>query len=162
MWGYGLKTLSGCFVSPRNNLGEFTTISALAIGSLGSELLHAAVFEPEIKNICLIRSFISYSDIASTWLYNPKFIPFTVPGAIGEYDLPDLIASICPRNVFLLEPLSGDGSLADDQIVKTSMLYPLKVYSEKKVPGNIELVTHLDHQTLSGQVLKWLKKVGTE
>ncbi|TFH26616.1 MAG: xylan esterase [Bacteroidia bacterium] len=125
-------------------LKEYSGISALAIGPLGSELLHAAVFEPDIKNICLIRPFISYTDIATTRLYNPRYIPFTVPGAIGEYDLPDLIAGLCPRKVLIIEPLSGDGMIAVEAKVKRSMRFPLSIYSEKGVPGNFNLVTDVD------------------
>ena len=141
----------------RNDPEKFTTISALAIGSLGSELLHAAVFEPDIKNICLIRPFLSYSDIASTRLYKPEFIPFTVPGAIGEYDLPDLIARISPRKVLIIGPLSGDGLIADEPQAVNSMLFPLNVYAEKGVPGNFELVTRMDDQKVLKHLLIWLR-----
>ena len=146
----------------RNDLGEFTTISALSIGSLGSELLHAAAFEPELKNICLIRPFLSYADIATTRLYNPEYIPFTVPGAIGEYDLPDLIARLCPRKVLIIEPLSGDGLIAEEIKANNNFLFPFNVYSAKGVPENFELITSLDHQPLSGYVLKWIERASTE
>jgi hypothetical protein len=43
--------------------------------------------------------------------------------------------------VLVIEPLSGDGMMADDAKVKSSMRFPLKVYSEKGVPGNFNLVT---------------------
>jgi hypothetical protein len=125
-------------------LKEYSGISALAIGPLGSELLHAAVFDPGIKNICLIRPFLSYADIATTRLYKAAYIPFTVPGAIGEYDLPDLIAGLCPRKVLVIEPLSGDGMIADEEKVESSMRFPLSVYSEKGVPGNFNLVIGAD------------------
>ncbi|MFH0759745.1 MAG: alpha/beta hydrolase family protein [Bacteroidota bacterium] len=141
----------------RYGLKEYPGISTLAIGPLGSELLHAAVFDPDIKNICLIRPFLSYADIATTRFYKAAYIPFTVPGAIGEYDLPDLIAGLCPRKVLVIEPLSGDGLIADEAKVKSSMHFPLKVYSEKGVPGNFNLVTGLDnlieHSVIN--LIKW-------
>lgn len=126
------------------SLKEFSSISTLAIGSLGSEVLHAAIFEPDIENICLIRPFLSYTDIATTRLYNPKYIPFTVPGAIGEYDLPDLIAGLCPRKVLVIEPRSGDGLIAAEAKVMNTMRFPLNVYSEKGVPENINLISGPD------------------
>ena len=133
---------------------EFSGISTLAIGSLGSELLHAAVFEPDIKSICLIRPFLSYADIATTRLYKAAFIPFTVPGALSEYDLPDLIAGLCPRRVHILEPLSGDGLIANEAKAKNSMRFPLYVYSEESVSGNIRLVSSVDDQVSRETFLK--------
>jgi len=128
----------------KHDLRDYSDISAISIGPLGSELLHAAVFAPDIKNICLIRPFLSYADIATTRLYKAAYIPFTVPGAIGEYDLPDLIARLCPRKVLVIEPRSGDGMIADEAKVKSSMHFPLKVYSQKGVPGNFNLLRESD------------------
>lgn len=141
----------------RNELETFTTISALSIGSLGSELLHAAVFEPELKNICLIKPFLSYADIAATRLYNPKYIPFTVAGAIGEYDLPDLIARLYPRKILIIEPLSGDGLIADEAKAKNNFLFPFSVYSEQGMEGNFELITSMDNAKVLRHLLLWLK-----
>jgi dienelactone hydrolase len=137
-----------------SNLNDAEGITVLAVGALGSEVLHAALFEPGIQNVCLIRSFLSYADIATTRFYNPEYVPFTVPGAIGEYDLPDLIAGLCPRRVLILEPLSGDGLIADEAKAKNSMLFPSKVYAEKGVHGNFNLVSGLDDQTVREAFLK--------
>jgi len=138
----------------KSNLNESEGVSLLAVGSLGSEALHAALFEPGIKNICLIRSFLSYADIATTRFYKPEYVPFTVPGAIREYDLPDLIAGLCPRKVLLIDPLSADGLIADEKKTKNVMLFPSKVYSEKGVPGNFNLVSDVDDQAALEAVLK--------
>ncbi len=138
----------------KNSTHEFSGISALATGPLCSELLHAATFEQNINKICLIKPFLSYADIATTRFYEAEYIPFTVPGAIGEYDLPDLVAGLCPRRVIILEPLSGDGLIADEAKAKNSMLFPSMVYSEKGVPGNFNLVSGLDDQTVRKAFLK--------
>jgi len=138
----------------KNSKHEFSGISALASGPLCSELLHAVTFEQNINNICLIKPFLSYADIATTRFYEAEYIPFTVPGAIGEYDLPDLVAGLCPRKVLILEPLSGDGLIADESKARSSMLFPSMVYSEKGVPGNFNLVSGQDKQTIPEAILK--------
>ena len=143
----------------RTDLNDFSGITVLAVGALGSEVLHAALFEPGIQNVCLIRSFLSYADIASTRFYNPEYVPFTVPGAISEYDLPDLMAGLCPRRVLILEPLSGDGLIADEAKAKKSMLFPSRVYSEKGVPGNFNLVSGLDDQTARRGILESIPEI---
>ena len=138
----------------KNSTHEFSGISALATGPLCSELLHAATFEQNINKICLIKPFLSYADIATTRFYEAEYIPFTVPGAIGEYDLPDLVAGLCPRRVLILEPLSGDGLIADEAIAENSMLFPSMVYSEKGVSSNFTLVSGLYDQTVREAFLK--------
>jgi hypothetical protein len=138
----------------KNGPHNYSGISALSIGPLGSEVLHAATFEKNINKICLIKPFLSYADIATTRFYEAEYIPFTVPGAIGEYDLPDLMAGLCPRRVLILEPLSGDGLVADEAKAKNSMRFPSMVYSEKGVPGNLNLIRSLDEQTVRKAILK--------
>jgi hypothetical protein len=56
--------------------------------------------------------------------------------------------------VIILEPLSGDGLIADEAKAKNSMLFPSMVYSEKGVPGNFNLVNALDDQTVCEAILK--------
>jgi hypothetical protein len=138
----------------RTRLTDSSEINVLAVGALGSEVLHAALFETGIENICLIRSFLSYADIATTRFYNPAYISHTVPGTTAEYDLPDLVAGLCPRNVHILEPLSADGSKADETKAKNSMLFPSLVYSEKGVPGNFNLVSGLDDRSVREALLE--------
>ncbi len=81
----------------KNDFNEFETVSAIADGPVGSEILHAAVFDDAIEKVCLVRPFLSFADIALSREYSPAFIPSTVAGAIEKYDLPDLIAAVCPR-----------------------------------------------------------------
>ncbi len=140
-----------------NSLNDYWGISVLAVGPLGSEVLHAAVFEPKIKSVCLIRPFLSYADIVNTRFYEANFIPFTVPGAVEAYDLPDLMASLSPRKLIILEPLSGDGSIAGEAKVMNSLGYPMSVFSENGVFENFNVITRADDQKMLEQLLKWLK-----
>jgi dienelactone hydrolase len=141
----------------KNYLSDYHAISAISTGVLGSELLHAAVFEDNIQKVCLIRPFLSFSEIALSHDYQPFFIHSTVAGAIEEYDLPDLIASLCPREVLIINPLSGNGEKADETKSKKSMLFPLRVYSAKNASENFGLYSHIDEHLVLEQVLTWLR-----
>ena len=116
-----------------NEMGEFKHISALASGPVGSELLHAAVFNERIQNLVLIQPFLSFADIAETRDYTPAFIPSTVAGAIEAYDLPDLMAALCPRKVLIINPLAADGEPAGDKEKSCFLSYPNIVYTQKGV-----------------------------
>jgi hypothetical protein len=101
--------------------------------------------------------FLSFEEIVRTRFYNPEFIPFSVPGAIGESDLPDLIAGLCPRKVLIVDPLSGNGSPVDASETEASMRLPLRVYSEKSVPGRLEWFCHLDETNMLPYLIRWLE-----
>ena len=139
------------------NLPDFNAVSAISVGVLGSELLHAAVFESLIRKACLIQPFLSFSEIALSHDYKPAFIHSTVAGAIDSYDLPDLIGRLCPRKVLLINPLSGNGLKADATKAAKSMSFPIKVYSDKNVPGNFKLKSTIDDEKVLEQVLSWLR-----
>jgi len=138
-------------------LPDYHAISAMAVGVLGSELLHAAVFENDIQKVCLIHPFLSFSEIALSNDYKPFFIHSTVAGAINEYDLPDLMASLCPRKTLIINPLSGNGEKANETKSNQNMLFPLKVYAEKNASKNFGLKSNIDDHLVFEQVLSWLK-----
>ena len=102
---------------------QFRTIAAMSEGPLGSELLHAAVFDDVIDKVCLVRPFLSFADIARSREYVPAFIPSTVSGALKGYDLPDLMAAVCPRKVLIVNPLSAKGAPAGAGLSK-DCIYP--------------------------------------
>jgi hypothetical protein len=141
----------------KENTGGSGSISAIAFGPIGSDLLHGTLFEPVITRVCIFRIFLSFEEIVHTRFYNPEFIPFSVPGAIGESDLPDLIAGLCPRKVLLVDPVSGNGSPVDASWTEASMRLPLRVYSEKGVPGRLEWIYHLDETKILPYLIKWLE-----
>jgi len=141
----------------KTNVTDYNSISAISVGVLGSELLHAAVFKNDIQKVCLIRPFLSFSEIAMSHEYKPSFLFSTVPGAIEEYDLPDLIAALCPRKALILNPLTGNGLKADEAKAKQSMLFPFKVYSKNNAPYNFVLESNIDDQLVLKHVLSWLR-----
>jgi hypothetical protein len=140
-----------------NDLKEFSNITVCAVGPLGSELLHAAIFEPEISNMCLIQSFVSYLDIALTRFYKANYIPFTVAGAINDYDLTDLIAGLSPRKVLLIDPLSADGSLFEEFKIKQILDFPSRVYAEDGVIENLKVIKSEDKTGIVNHILSWLE-----
>ena len=140
-----------------NELTSYRSTSAISVGVLGSELLHASVFGDEIDKLCLIEPFLSYADIAGTRFYKTSFIHSTVPGAINEYDLPDLIGYLCPRKVLMINPLTPNAELAEEQRITEIMHYPTRVYSKNKVEENFLIIHTLEREGVVDQVISWLK-----
>ena len=103
----------------------------------------------------MIRPFLSYSDIAATRFYKPDYIPFIVAGAIEEYDLSDLMAGIYPRKLLIVNPLSGDGTMAAIQKVEQILTVPIDVYALDAVGGKIKTSCKNEKQQADEQILRW-------
>jgi cephalosporin-C deacetylase-like acetyl esterase len=140
-----------------SDFGEFEIISALGSGAVGSELLHAAVFDKTIQKVALVQPFISFADIALIPEYAPAFIPSTVAGAIDKYDLPDLMAALCPRKVLIINPLSGNGDPAGDNELMSYLSYPNIVFTQKGVEDHFQHVSLGEGQPVYEPFIKWLR-----
>ena len=142
----------------KDELKAYSSISAISIGPVGSDLLHAASFEPGIDKIGIIHSFLSYANIGMTRFYKPDYVPFIVAGAIKEYDLPDLIAGLTPRKVLIMMPLSASGTSMDEETMREFMKFPQRSFASAGVADNLEIVHKLEeHETPSQRLLNWLK-----
>ena len=137
--------------------GEYERISAIATGACGSELLHAAVFNQKIQKICLVHPFISFADIVLHREYVPAYIPSTVAGAINKYDLPDLMAALSPRELLIINPLSGNGEPAGEDQKSCDLSYPRIVYTQKGKGDQFRYVVLEEDQPVDEQIIKWLK-----
>ncbi len=140
----------------KTSFPDYYSISAVSVSGLGSELLHAAYFDKEIQKIGLIQPFLSFSGIALEHNYHAEFILSSVAGAIEEYDLPDVMAGLCPRKILIINPLSANGLVESKRKAKNKLLYPLKVYSEKNVPENFDLISKIEDHEVYKQILIWL------
>ncbi len=141
----------------KTNNKELKTISALSLGSSGSELLHAAVFDENIHKVCLIEPFISFADIAMNIEYSPAFIHSTVAGAINKYDLSDLMAALSPRKVLIVNPLASDGSPVKLDKKSCDLSYPKIVYAQEGVPNNFKHSVIENNKLLIDQIINWLR-----
>jgi dienelactone hydrolase len=140
----------------KTNLPDHSSIAALSVGVLGSEILHAAVFDEGIQKIGLVQPFLSYADIALSHEYMPRFIPSTVAGAIEAYDLADLMAALCPRKLLIINPLSMDGDLEDEQRAGEKLAFPGSVYFQKGKSENFGFICREGHRAVFEEILNWL------
>lgn len=139
-----------------DELKEFSEISAISVGALGGDLLHAATFNSNIKNICMIKPFLSYSNIATTRLYTPKFIPFIVAGAIKEYDMPDLMANFNKGKLLILDPVNAKGLKPTKVELNETYAFPEKVLNTSKYENKFEVYSVNEYKETLDKILTWL------
>lgn len=139
-------------------LPDYNSISAISDGVLGSEILHAAVFDGTIQRVCLVQPFLSFAEIARSYEYAPRFIPSAVAGAIEEYDLPDLMAALCPRKLLIINPLSENGTLSDEKGAGEDLAFPVNVYSQKNKSENFSFICRKDRQLVIEDIISWFNR----
>ncbi len=142
----------------KTNLTGYHSVSAVSSGALGSEILHAAVFDGTIQKVCLVQPFLSFAEIALSHEYSPGFIPSTVAGAIEEYDLADLMAALCPRKLLIINPLSGNGAMADEKMAGENLAFPVSAYSQKDRSEDFSFVCRKEKQQVIEEILNWLNR----
>jgi Acetyl xylan esterase (AXE1) len=69
-------------------------------GFVGVDLLHAAVLDKRIASVVIEGGLLSYASIARTPIHR-RIFETVIPGVLRKYDLPDLVASLAPRPVWL-------------------------------------------------------------
>lgn len=89
-------------------------VDANAIGGIGRNtgavpLLYAAVFDTRLRALSLEQMLVSYDAVVTTGLHRQVFEQI-VPGALIDYDLPDLMAALAPRTVWITDAQSPVGS----------------------------------------------------
>lgn len=126
-----------------NGHADSVQIGAIAVGEAGPVLLHAASFDTSIKSIILLRSPLSYKSMVMNEYYKAHF-SCAVPGALTAYDLPDLLASIAPRQVAIAEPRDQMLNPASPDVVKEELRFPRDVYAEKSASKSLRIRPSLE------------------
>ena len=92
-----------------------TVLTGAAVGTLTSDLLHAAAIQNPFSKLVLIQPLVSYESIAGERLYKPGFALSAVPGALAEYDLPDLVEVLSAKSLLLINPVTAAGKEVSQQ-----------------------------------------------
>ncbi|MGC1242018.1 MAG: alpha/beta hydrolase family protein [Chryseosolibacter sp.] len=134
-------------------------IGAVAFGNMCIPLLHAAAFDPSIKNMTMIRPLISYQAVAMNRFYriglteregggyhHPYEIDFSwgIAKVLTGYDLPDLIGTLAPRKIVLAQIADQMLEPASAELINSEMKFPLEAYALKKVSSNLKIVSTVD------------------
>jgi len=141
----------------KTDFREIETISALASGATGSELLHAAVFDENIQKIGLIQPFLSFAEIALSQEYSPSYVPSTVAGALAGYDLADLMAALCPRKLWIIDPRTSNGLPALESEVTGLLAYPVEVYSRRGAKDSFRHSIGKRDELINEYLINWLE-----
>lgn len=128
-------------------------VLAIARGSMGPVLLHAAGFTDAITRVAVIEAPASYRLFATTQMYAPELIESFVPGALRSYDLPYLAGALAPRRVLIHNPLDGAARKLTAEAATTEYTAAVATYRAAGQPKRFQVTHGDDVQAALGRFL---------
>ncbi len=93
-------------------------LTGIGRNGAGVPMLYAAVFDTRLRSIALEGMLVSYDAVVNTRMHRSVFEQI-VPGALADFDLPDLVSAIAPRPVRIADAITPAGAaLTYDDLVK--------------------------------------------
>jgi cephalosporin-C deacetylase-like acetyl esterase len=133
-------------------------IYGLAKQQLSPVLLHAAAFDKDIIKVALIQPYSSYRAIVMNNGYNPDFLHSSVAGSIGVYDLPDLAASLAPKDLLIAGATDANGNISNDAGIVNDFSV-IKASYQRNAPNKLQIVNEGAISQIIDQLKKWMGPV---
>ncbi len=133
-------------------IGPNQPLAVVAQGTLGPDLLHAAVFCNKINQIVLLNTLSAYQAIIDEKNYKTQFIPSAVAGALPAYDLPLLVDFLGNRNVLIINPRNAVNEEITPQAA--NQIYNAALRKEKTT---LSLQQSVKPESYSQAIISWLQ-----
>lgn len=109
------------FVKKRT--GGASTVTAIATGSLCTDLLHGNAMEGLFEQMVLINPLLSLGDLARERNYQAKYVMSAVPGFLRKYDIGDLVTlSPSATRILAINPVMANGEIGNEKSIKKAYL----------------------------------------
>lgn len=116
-------------------------IYGFARRELSPVLLHAAAFDPVFSGIALYEPYSSYASLVINRFYKPDFVHSLVPGALKEYDLPDLAACLAPVKLTMAGITDANGNRIDNEMAVKEFEIVRNAYKIKNATDKLHILT---------------------
>jgi hypothetical protein len=101
-------------------------VLGVARGRIGTALLHAAAVDTRLARLIVEGNLASYQSVGAAPIHR-NIEDTVVPGVLGQYDLPDLVAAMAPRQVALRNLISPTGTVLLRAEIEAAYAYPVRV-----------------------------------
>ncbi len=113
------------------------------IGGLGRQaaavpLLYAAALDRRLRSIGLENMLLSYDAVVNNRIHRQVFENI-VPGALEDYDLPDLVAAMAPRAVWLNDLTAPAGTPASAGEIQSGYAEAVKAFGFAGAPDHLRM-----------------------
>ncbi len=101
-------------------------------------MLYAAVFDPRLRSIALEGMLLSYDAVVANHIHRQIFED-VAPGALQDFDLPDLVSAIAPRAVWISGPILPAGPSAPARETKETYSRAVNTFRMAGAPDRIRM-----------------------
>ena len=134
-----LDILAGVdWLTARNDV-DGGRIAIVGRGKAAVPALYAAVFDARIGRVALEDMLVSYRAVIEQRIHR-DVLENVVMGALREYDLPDLTASLAPRPVRLINPVSPLGERLWLEAARGAYADAVRVYEAAGAGGSLRVL----------------------
>jgi dienelactone hydrolase len=127
-------------------------VGAVAIGATGPAMLHAAAVEADLAWLVLSETLQSYESIVLNELYKVNGNSL-VAGALTAYDLPDLLASLAPRPVALVNATDHMGEPVTEDAARAAASFPTAAYQNAGAGEKLRILAGPDANLV--EIVAW-------
>jgi cephalosporin-C deacetylase-like acetyl esterase len=114
-------------------------LTVYAKGGLGLVALHAAALDDRISNVVIENTLLSYQTALRAGLHR-NLSEVVIPGVLNHYDVDDLLSSISPRPVLIVNPVNAMGQIVRTQVARDELATALDADRKLKTDQRIRIL----------------------
>jgi len=133
-------------------------IAVIGKKSCGSLALYAAAIDERIKGVMVDSSLALFADLVTSRDYTWHFMDF-LPGVLKYHDLPQVVGSLAPRTVWMLNPLDSRKQLKEEEDVAEKYSWSIDCYRALNRKGNFQIKRYLAPSERKKFYIDWAKTV---
>ncbi|HLY63353.1 MAG TPA: acetylxylan esterase [Terriglobia bacterium] len=130
-------------------------ITLVGKGWAGVVALFTAAIDPRISRVAVEGTPVSFGEIAKAHLYNQP-VSLMIPGILQDFDLPDVLASLAPRPLLVLNPEDAMTRKMSGDLTRHAAEFVRQTYRRAGAEGNFAAkVAPLESEAREA-LLKWV------
>jgi hypothetical protein len=126
-------------------------------GWAGAVALFTAAIDPDIAGAAVVRIPVSYAEIAAAHLYNQP-ISLMLPGVLKEFDLTDVLTSLAPRPLLVLNPEDAMARKMNTEDARQAVEIIRQRYSISGASDKFEIDVVPFESEANSALMKWITK----
>ncbi|MGD0697942.1 MAG: acetylxylan esterase [Terriglobia bacterium] len=134
-----------------------TRLTIAGRGWAGVVALFAAATDPGVSSLAVEGIPVSFAEIAAAKLYNQP-VSLMLPGALQDFDLPDVFASLAPRPLLVLNPQDAMTRKMTEEKARQSVQPVREAYKSSGAEGSFQVETAPLESESEKALVKWIAK----
>ncbi len=104
----------------------------------GVPLLHAAALDPRMRKVAIEGALISYESVVRNMIHR-DVCEHVIQGVLKSYDLPEIVATLAPRAVWIVNPIAPTGQRVPMSQVRKEYATAMDAFAVLGAEGRIKL-----------------------